>query len=316
MSHQILLWGGFVLFVVAMLVLDLKFFQRKAHEIGIREALLVTAFWIALALAFNAGVYFWGGRKAAFEFLTGFLLEKSLSVDNLFVFLLIFKYFHVPRVYQHGVLFWGILGAIVMRFIFILAGVALIHHFHGIIYLFGAILVVSGVKLWRGKDQEIHPEKNPVLRLFRRLMPVTAEYEDGRFIVKREGRMWATPLLVVLLMVETTDVIFAIDSVPAVLAITLDPFIVYTSNIFAILGLRSLFFALSGIMRLFHHLHYGLSAILVFVGVKMIITDLYKVPIGAALGVIGGVLLLSIIASLIWPEKKADSGVSGSSAVI
>ncbi len=303
MTHQIALWGGFVLFVLAMLVLDLKVFQRKAHEIKIREALLLAAFWISLALAFNVVVFFWRGERAALEFLTGYLLEESLSVDNLFVFLLIFSYFRVPRAYQHGVLFWGILGAIVMRFIFIIAGVALIHKFHWVIYVFGSILILTGIKLAREKDQEIHPEKNPVLKLFRRLVPVTPDYEGDKFFIRKEGRLFATPLFVVLLMVETTDVVFAVDSVPAVLAITLDPFIVYTSNVFAILGLRSLFFALAGLMKLFHHLHYGLSAILVFVGVKMLVADLYKIPIGVALSAVGGILLLSIIASLIWPEK-------------
>lgn len=289
--------------MLAMLVLDLKVFQRKAHEIKIREALLLAAFWISLALAFNVVVFFWRGERAALEFLTGYLLEESLSVDNLFVFLLIFSYFRVPRAYQHGVLFWGILGAIVMRFIFIIAGVALIHKFHWVIYVFGSILILTGIKLAREKDQEIHPEKNPVLKLFRRLVPVTPDYEGDKFFIRKEGRLFATPLFVVLLMVETTDVVFAVDSVPAVLAITLDPFIVYTSNVFAILGLRSLFFALAGLMKLFHHLHYGLSAILVFVGVKMLVADLYKIPIGVALSAVGGILLLSIIASLIWPEK-------------
>jgi len=286
-----------------MLALDLGVFHRKAHVIKIKEALLWSAFWIGLSLLFNLGIYFWRGPETALEFLTGYLIEKSLSVDNIFVFLLIFSYFRVPSLYQHKVLFWGILGALVMRAIFIATGVTLIQKFHWIIYIFGAFLILTGIKMALQKDKKIHPERNPVLRLFRRYMPVTDDYKDDKFFVKRAGHYLATPLFVVLLVVETTDIIFAVDSIPAILAITLDPFIVYTSNVFAILGLRALYFALAGIMQLFHHLHYGLSAILVFVGVKMLLADIYKIPVGIALGVIASILLISVIASVIWPRK-------------
>ena len=301
MGNQVVLWVVFNLFVVAMLVLDLGVFHRKVHEVRIKEALLWSAFWIALALLFNLGVYFWRGPVTALEFLTGYLLEKSLSVDNLFVFLLIFTYFRVPPLHQHKVLFWGILGALIMRAIFILTGVALIQKFHWIIYVFGAFLIFTGIKMVTRQEEEIHPERNPVLRLFRRLMPVTDNYEGGRFFVKHGGRLMATPLFIVVLVVETTDVVFAVDSIPAILAITLDPFIVYTSNVFAILGLRALYFALAGVMQLFHYLSYGLAAVLVFVGVKMLLADIYKIPIGIALGVVAGVLALSVIGSIIRP---------------
>ena len=304
MSHQLLLWGVFNLFVVGMLVLDLAVFHRKAHEIRLREALLWSAFWIILALLFNLGVYYWHGPVKALEFLTGYLLEKSLSVDNIFVFLMIFTFFRVPYIHQHKVLFWGILGALVMRAAFILLGVALIERFHWVIYLMGAFLIVTGIKMATQKDEEIHPERNPVLRLFRRLMPVTETYEGDRFFVRRGGKLLATPLFIVVLVVETTDVIFAVDSIPAILAITLDPFIVYTSNVFAILGLRALYFALAGIMRLFHYLPYGLSLILIFVGIKMLLVDIYKIPIGMSLGIVAGVLGISVIASILFPPKS------------
>jgi len=289
-----------------MLALDLGVFHRKAHVIKIKEALLWSAFWITLSLLFNLGIYFWRGPETALEFLTGYLIEKSLSVDNIFVFLLIFSYFRVPSLYQHKVLFWGILGALVMRAIFIATGVTLIQKFHWIIYIFGAFLILTGIKMALQKDKKIHPERNPVLRLFRRYMPVTDDYKEGKFFVKRVGRYLATPLFIVLLVIETTDVIFAMDSIPAILAITLDPFIVYTSNVFAILGLRALFFALAGLMRLFHYLHYGLSTILVFVGVKMLISNIYKIPVGIALGVVASILLISVIASVILPGKAEN----------
>ncbi len=306
MPDQILLWVGFNLFVLFMLALDLGVFHRKAHVVTTREALLWSAAWVALALLFNLGIYFWQGPKVALEFLTGYLIEKSLSVDNIFVFIMIFAYFSVPALYQHKVLFWGILGALVMRAIFIASGVALIERFHWIIYIFGAFLILTGVKMAWQKDKEIHPEKNPVLRLFRRLMPVTDRYHGGNFFVKQAGRYFATPLFVVLLLVETTDLIFAVDSIPAILAITLDPFIVYTSNVFAILGLRSLYFALAGIMPLFHYLNYGLAAILAFVGAKMMLVDFYKIPIGISLGVVAAILLISVVASLLWPRPQAS----------
>jgi tellurite resistance protein TerC len=297
-------WVGFNIFVIAMLAVDLLVFHRKPHEVSLKEALSWSAVWIGLALAFNAGIYFWAGKKPALEFFTGYLIEKSLSVDNIFVFLMIFAYFKVPKKYQHEVLFWGILGALLMRAGFIAGGVALIKKFHGIIYFFGGFLVFTGIKMALDKEKEIHPEKSLVLRLFRKIMPVTSGYEGGKFFVKQGKKLFATPLFVVLLVVETTDVIFAVDSIPAILAITQDPFIVYTSNVFAILGLRALYFALAGIIQLFHYLHYGLASILVFVGTKMLISDLYKVPIGVSLGVVAGLLLLSVAASILWPKKE------------
>ena len=295
-----LFWVAFNVFVLAMLYLDLAVFHRKPHEVHFKEALGWSAVWIALALLFNLGIYFWRGPEVGLEFLTGYVIEKSLSVDNIFVFLLIFSFFRVPAMYQHEVLFWGILGALIMRAIFIAAGVTLLHHFHWIIYVFGAFLIFTGIKLALDKDKEIHPEHNPILRLFSRLMPVTKDYVEGKFFVRMHGRLMATPLFGVLLVVETTDLIFAVDSIPAILAITDDPFIVYTSNVFAILGLRALYFALAGIMRLFHYLHYGLAAILVFVGVKMLIAEMYPIPIGIALAVIAGILGLSILASILF----------------
>jgi tellurite resistance protein TerC len=307
MSTRTLLWVIFGAVVVIMMALDLGVFQRRKHEVKFKEAVLWSAVWILLALGFAGLIAHERGRGSALEFLTGYLIEESLSVDNLFVFLLIFSYFAVPSVYQHSVLFWGIIGAMLLRAVFIFAGVALIEQFEWVIYLFGIILIVSGVKMGFEKEKTVHPEHNPVLRLFRKFMPVTRDYEGGKFFVRRDGRVWATPLLLVLLVVETTDLVFAVDSIPAVLAITRDRLIVYTSNIFAVLGLRSLFFALKGVMDLFHHLHYGLSVILVFVGTKMILSawDI-KIPTHVALGVVAAILVASVAASLIWPEKKAD----------
>ncbi|HSE83926.1 MAG TPA: TerC family protein [Thermodesulfobacteriota bacterium] len=303
MSNEIWFWVGFNAFVLVMLALDLGVFHRKAHTVKIKEALLWAALWISLALIFNVIVYFWKGPGKALEFLTGYLIEESLSVDNLFVFLMIFSYFNVPARYQHSVLFWGILGAIIMRAVFIFAGVALINKFHWIIYIFGIFLIFTGIRLALQKEREIHPEKNPVLRIFRRFMPVTKDYVNGKFFVKEAGKYFATPLFIVLLVVETTDVMFALDSIPAILAITNDPFIVYTSNIFAILGLRAIYFALAGVMQLFHYLSYGLALILVFVGVKMLLSGFIKIPVEIALGVVAGVLLISVIASLIKKPK-------------
>ncbi len=300
---QFLLWGGFILFVLAMLALDLLVFHRKIHEVKVKEALIWSAIWIGMALLFNLGVYFWGGKQQALEFLTGYLLEKSLSVDNIFVFLMIFSYFKIPQKYQHEVLFWGILGALIMRGAFIAGGIALIVHFHWVIYVFGGFLIFTGIKMAVDKDKEVHPERSPILRIFNRVMPVTKGLGDGKFFVRDSGRLFATPLFVVLLVVETTDVIFAFDSIPAILAITQKPFIVYTSNVFAILGLRALYFALAGVMQYFHYLHYGLSLILVFVGLKMLFADIYKIPVGVSLLILAVILLISIIASMLWPEK-------------
>ena len=299
---MILFWILFNVFVVAMLVLDLGVFHRKSHTVKYREALIWSVVWIALALIFAVVIYFWHGRTPSLEFVTGYVIELSLSVDNLFVFLLIFRYFQVPPGHQHKVLFWGILGALIMRAIFIAAGVGLIQRFHWVVYVFGAFLVYSGFKLLRQGEAEIHPEKNPVLRLFRRLVPVTKDYEGDRFFVRRPGLL-ATPLLVVLVVVETTDLLFAVDSIPAILAITRDAFIVYTSNVFAILGLRSMYFALAGMMEMFRFLHYGLSVVLMFVGSKMLLSHYYEVPTVVALGAVAGILLLSVGASLIRPKS-------------
>jgi tellurite resistance protein TerC len=259
-------------------------------------------------------VYYFKGHHAGTEFLTGYLIEESLSVDNLFVFLLIFRYFKVPAELQHGVLFWGIIGALVMRLAFILSGVALLDRFHWLTYVFAAILIFSGIRLWADKDREVDPEKNPVIRLARRVVPVTTDFRGPLMFVKEHGRAFATPLFIVLLSLETTDLIFAVDSIPAVMAITRDPFIIYSSNAFAVLGLRSLFFALSGVMDLFHHLHYGLSAILIFVGLKMMLAGVWKIPTGVSLGVVAGLLAISIGASILWPERKPEAPPSAPEA--
>jgi tellurite resistance protein TerC len=298
----ILFWVLFNVFVAAMLVLDLGVFHRRAHTVKFREALIWSVVWAGLAVIFAVVIYFWHGRTPSLEFVTGYVIELSLSVDNLFVFLLIFRYFQVPPGHQHKVLFWGILGALIMRAVFIAAGVGLIQRFHGIVYVFGAFLVYSGIKLFRQGEAEIHPEKNPVLRLFRRWVPVTKDYEGNKFFVRRTGLL-ATPLLVVLVVVETTDLLFAVDSIPAILAITRDAFIVYTSNVFAILGLRSMYFALAGMMEMFRYLHYGLSIVLMCVGAKMLLSHYYEVPTVVALSAVAGILLLSVAASLLRPKS-------------
>jgi tellurite resistance protein TerC len=305
MSPQALLWTIFAIMLPVLLVLDLAVFHKEKHTVHMKEALGSCAFWIGIALIFNLLIYWIAGKEKAMLFLTGYLVEESLSVDNLFVFLLIFSYFRIPSEYQHEVLFWGILGAMIMRAIFIWAGVTLIHQFEWIIYLFGIFLIYTGFKLIREKDKKINPEKNPLIRLIRKIMPVTPDYEKDRFFVKRENKTWATPLFIALLVVETTDVVFAVDSIPAILAITTDPFLVYTSNIFAILGLRAIFFALSGLMKMFRYLNYGLSLILIFVGVKMLMADFYKIQPVVALGVIALILAASVTASLaIKPTEK------------
>ena len=305
---MLVFWILFNLFVVAMVALDLGVLNRRSHRVGFREALAWSGVWIVLAAAFAVLVLFWHGRAQALQFVTGYVIEVSLSVDNLFVFLVIFRYFKVPDVYQHKVLFGGILGALLMRGVFILAGVGLIRRFSWITYAFGALLVYSGLKLLRQGETEIHPEKNPVLRLFRRAFPVTEEYVDGQFFTRRffagKSGLYATPLLVVLLVVETSDILFAVDSIPAVLAITLNAFIVYTSNVFAILGLRSMYFALAGMMDLFRYLHYGVSAVLIFIGLKMLGSHYVYIPTGWALALVLFVLGASILASLVNPQKK------------
>ena len=298
---MLLFWILFNLFVVAMLALDLGALNRRA---GFRGALAWSGVWIALAAAFAVLVLFWHGRAEALQFVTGYVIELSLSVDNLFIFLVIFRYFKVPDEHQHKVLFAGILGALLMRGVFIVAGVGLIRRFSWITYAFGALLVYSGLKLLQQHETEIHPEKNPVLRLFRLAFPVTEEYVGGQFFTQRDRR-YATPLLLVLLVVETSDILFAVDSIPAVLAITLNGFIVYTSNVFAILGLRSMYFALAGMMELFHYLHYGLSVVLIFIGLKMLGSHYVYIPTGWALTIVLFVLGAAILASLLNPQKKS-----------
>ena len=303
---DIYFWVLFNGFVLLMLALDLFVFHRTAHVIRIKEALLWSVFWIALALGFNALIYYWKGQDAALEFLTAYLIEKSLSVDNLFVFILIFNYFSVPLQYQHKVLFWGIIGALVLRAIFILVGVVLISKVHFIIYILGAFLVYTGIKMATAKQEQVDPSSNPVVKYISKYVPVTSTLVGGKFFVKRDRTFFATPLFIVLIMVETTDVVFAADSIPAILAISKDPFIVYTSNVFALLGLRALYFALAGIMQLFHYLHYGLSLILVFIGAKLLVSDFYHVDMKWALLVVGIILAGSVILSLIFPKKDND----------
>lgn len=310
MNEQIYIWIGFNLFVVLMLALDLGVFHRNAHEVKMKEALTWSAIWIALAMIFNVVIYYWKGQEVALEFLAGYVIEKSLSVDNIFVFVLIFTYFNVPAKYQHRVLFWGILGALIMRAIFIAAGVTLIAKFHWIIYVFGVFLVITGIKMAVNKGTKIDPEKNVAVKFFKKFFPVSNEYHGSKFWIKQTGKWIATPLFIVLLLVEFTDLIFAVDSIPAILAVTNDPFIVYTSNVFAILGLRSLYFALAGLMHLFTYLHYGLASILVFVGVKMLLVDVYKIPISISLLTILSILAVSIVLSLIKERKLSKKTIS------
>jgi tellurite resistance protein TerC len=299
-----LAWILFNVFVIAMLALDLGVIHRRARAPNLRQALVWSSLWIALAGCFALLLYAWQGRTAALEFSTGYVIELSLSADNLFIFLLVFRYFKLPEDEQYRVLFWGIIGAISMRAAFIFAGVGLIKRFHWIIYAFGLLLVYSGIRLLFQSGAQVHPERNPVLRAFQKLIPVTPDYVGGKFFVRRE-QLCATPLLLVLLVIETTDLIFAVDSIPAVLAITLNTFIVYTSNIFAILGLRSLFFALSSLMEVFEYLHYGISCVLVFVGVKMLLSRIYPIRTEISLAVIGGILALTIIASILRRKEMS-----------
>jgi len=312
-SDSLFLWVIFNVFVLGVLALDLLVLHRKAHAVSLREALAWSSVWVSLALLFAVGVYVVRGEEKALEFLTGYVIEWSLSVDNLFVFLVIFSYFAVPPLYQHRVLFWGILGALVLRAIFIATGTALLANFHWMIYVFGGFLVFTGIKLLFAGEEKIEPEKNPAVRLVRRFIKVTPDYEGQRFFIRKDGRLWATPLLLVLVVVETTDVIFAVDSIPAIFGITLDPFIVYTSNVFAILGLRALFFLLAGVMDMFRYLKIGLSVVLCFVGAKMMLADFYKIPIGVSLGVVAGILGISILASfLVRPKPEGvPSSLSG-----
>ena len=319
MDGSIWLWIGFNVFVLAMLALDLGVFHRKAHAVSVREAVTWSVVWISLALLFNLGLYFfwdkityesaYSNREAALAFLTGYLIEKSLSVDNIFVFVLLFTFFAVPAMYQHRVLFWGILGALVMRGTLIAVGAALLKEFHWIIYLFGGFLIFTGIRMALHRDEEMHPERNPVVKLLRRIMPVTENYEGDHFFVRRAGKLMATPLFLVLLLVESTDLVFAVDSIPAIFAVTGDPFIVYTSNVFAILGLRSLYFLLAGVVNKFRYLKLGLSVVLAFVGTKMVITDIYKIPVVVSLGVIASILAVAIAASL-WKADRSSKELS------
>jgi tellurite resistance protein TerC len=308
------LWVSFNLFVLAMLAIDLGIFHRKSHSVSVKEGAIWSVVWISLAMVFNLIIYlFWDSMmpgssysngEAGLAFLTGYLIEKSLSVDNIFVFVLLFSYFAVPSQYQHRVLFWGILGALIMRGTLIFVGAALIKEFHWIIWIFGAFLIFTGIKMAFGTgDDEVHPENNPLVKLFRRFMPVTEGYEGDRFFVVKNGVRMATPLFVVVLIVESTDLIFAVDSIPAIFAVTQNPFIVYTSNVFAILGLRSLYFVLAGVMDKFYYLKAGLAVVLTFVGVKMVIVDIYKIPTAISLGVIVSVLTIAVIASLIRSRR-------------
>ena len=305
MTDTLWLWIGFNVFVLVMLALDLGVFHRKAHVVSLKESLSWTVVWIALAMVFNLGVWHYSGSQRALEFFTGYLIEKSLSVDNVFVFALLFSYFAVPSVYQHKVLFWGILGALIMRAIMIALGAVLITKFAWIIYVFGGFLILTGIKMIVKREEEIHPERNPVVRWFKKLMPVTPDYRGDKFFVRENGVRMATPLFVVLLLVELSDVIFAVDSIPAIFAVTTDPFIVYTSNVFAILGLRSLYFALAGVMDKFHYLKIGLGVVLTFVGVKMILAHTaWKIDTLVSLAVILIILATSVVLSLIRPRSS------------
>lgn len=307
MSYELILWVSFNAFILLMLALDLGVFQRKTHAVTVKEALIWSAVWVVLALAFNVFVYYDFGKQKAIEFLTGYILEKSLSVDNIFVFVLLFSYFKVPSIYQHKVLFWGVLGALILRAILIAVGALMIAKFHWVIYVFGAFLVFTGFRMAKQNDEDIHPEDNFLIRFFKKLFPVTNEYHGEKFFVKLDGKKFATPLFIVLLAIEFTDLVFAFDSIPAIFAVTSDPFIVYTSNIFAILGLRSLYFALAGVIHKFHFLKIGLSMILIFIGMKMLIMDLYKIPTTYSLGVIAIVLTASVVLSILKPKQEEES---------
>lgn len=306
------MWVAFTGLVVGLLVLDLVVFHKEAHEVRFREALLWSIVWVVLALAFNVVVWAAWGPVKGLEFLTGYLLEKSLSVDNLFVFLVVLAYFGVPLSLQHRVLFWGVLGALIMRAVFIVAGAALLQAFDWVLYVFGAFLVFTGVKLLFQKDEAVHPERNLALRLFRKVFPVTPEYRGDRFFVREAAgredgaRRWvATPLALVLVVIEATDVVFAVDSIPAIFAVTRDTFIVYTSNIFAILGLRALFFVLAGVLRRFVYLRHGLAVVLAFIGVKMLVSECCHIPIAVSLAVVSGILAAAIGASL-WRTRDGS----------
>lgn len=310
MSEQTMMWSAFGLLVAIMLAIDLGL-SRKSHEISFREALTWTGVWISLAMIFNVGVYYYLGKTKALEFFTGYVIEKSLSVDNLFVFIMIFSYFQIPRLYQPKILKWGIIGALVLRGIFIYAGIELLETFHWLIYIFGGILIITGIKMAFGGEEKIEPEKNLLVKLIRRFLPITKRVHGNRFIINKSGTRAVTPLFLALIMVEWSDVIFALDSLPAVFAVTRDPFIVYTSNVFAIMGLRALYFLLSNVMGMFAYLKLGISFVLAFVGIKMLLADTrFEIPVHFSLGVIFGVLFISIITSIIMGKKGGNTDVA------
>lgn len=302
------LYGGFTAFILVMLAIDLGVFNRKAHTISLKEAIVWSIIWTVLALLFNAGVWYYEGSTKALEFLTGYVVERALSFDNIFVFVLIFSYFGVPSKLHHRVLFWGVVGALVTRALFIAAGAVLVSQFEWILYIFGLILIYSGWKMMRGGSMEVHPDQNVFIRMARKVFPVTSGFEGGRFFVRQAGKLAITPLLLVLITVETTDVVFAVDSIPAVFGVTQDPFIVFTSNIFAILGLRATYFLLAGMMESFPYLSHGLSLVLIFIGLKMLLEDLVHIPVGISLGIVILILTVAIIASLVKMRKEKRSG--------
>ena len=304
MAHSWTWWIGFHVLIFILVALDLGVLHKKSNVISIKAALLWSAGWIFISLLFNVVVYYWFGYDSALEFLTGYLIEKSLSVDNIFVFAIVFNYFGVPLRYQHKVLYWGIIGALIMRGALIALGTALISNFHWVIYIFGAFLVYTGIKMAIQKGVSVHPERNPIVNLAKKIMPISKDYDGNKFVVNIDGKKFFTPLIVVLMVVEVTDLAFAVDSIPAIFAITHDSFIVYTSNVFAILGLRALYFALSGILELFHYLKYGLGMVLSFVGTKMLISEIYEIPILIALGVVAAILTISIVASILMPAPQ------------
>ena len=307
MTHSLSLWVGFNFLILMLIAIDLGVLHKKSHVISVKEALIWSAGWIFISLTFNVGIYFWLGYESALQFLTGYLIEKSLSVDNIFVFAILFSYFKVKPEYQHKVLMWGILGALIMRGALIAVGTALISNFHWVIFILGAFLVYTGIKMAFQKEISVHPERNPVVNLAKRFIPMSKDYDGDKFVTVIDGKRIFTPLIVVLIVVEVTDLMFAVDSIPAIFAITTDSFIVYTSNVFAILGLRALYFALSGVLEMFHYLKYGLGLVLSFVGTKMLISEFYIISIPVALGTVAAILILSVIASIMIPAKSVTS---------
>ncbi|MCH7954659.1 MAG: TerC family protein [Candidatus Marinimicrobia bacterium] len=307
MTHSLSLWVGFNFLILILIAIDLGVLHKKSHVISVKEALIWSAGWIFISLTFNVGIYFWFGYESALQFLTGYLIEKSLSVDNIFVFAILFSYFKVKPEYQHKVLMWGILGALIMRGALIAVGTALISNFHWVIFILGAFLVYTGIKMAFQKEISVHPERNPVVNLAKRFIPMSKDYDGDKFVTVIDGKRIFTPLIVVLIVVEVTDLMFAVDSIPAIFAITTDSFIVYTSNVFAILGLRALYFALSGVLEMFHYLKYGLGLVLSFVGTKMLISEFYIISIPVALGTVAAILILSVIASIMIPAKSVTS---------